>query len=258
MEPKVIKLLEDVKLKLSEVESERPFELIFYGSRARGDHKELSDFNFYLLASSSDQMVPQFVQSIGKALDSMESNHSVSLIAGDKESFKVRVKIFEPTAIHLCESGIVVYGNDEFTSIQKKWKSESIRIPNVPTLIRYLENRYEFYRGLTTKSSKEDVSRIEKILQLNLQLWVLYNIPDITVTEIWFMDIPSRLVAMLKRLYVDIVPEEIKILVTIYEEIHELKQNIRWFLPQADIQLTKIKESISQLQDLSKILEKKV
>ena len=246
-----------IQVKLHEIPCKNPYELIFYGSRARQEHEPLSDYNFYLIASPIDQLNSEFIQSIGKALDSLEEESSVSLVAGDKESFRMRMSIFEPTAVHLCETGIVIFGNDQFTAIQKEWQDYKNRTPNFTALIKYLENRYNFYKHLKPRNTKEDVSRVEKVLQLNLQLWILNHISDLTVTELWFMDIPSRLIQMMKELYVQDVPEEILLLVTIYEEIHELKQNIRMIYPYTDNQINKIKESILQIQDLSQILEKK-
>ncbi|MEM7181641.1 MAG: hypothetical protein AAF518_12055 [Spirochaetota bacterium] len=246
-----------IQEKLREIPCKNPFELVFYGSRARQEHASISDYNFYLIASPLDQLNTDFIQSIGKALDSLEEDASVSLVAGDKDSFRMRMSIFEPTAAHLCETGIVVFGNDQFTVMQKEWQDYKNRTPNFTALIKYLENRYNFYKHLKPRNTKEDVSRVEKVLQLNLQLWVLNHISDLTVTELWFMDIPSRLIQMMKELYCKDVPEEILLLVTIYEEIHELKQNIRMIYPYTDNQINKIKESILQIQDLSQILEKK-
>lgn len=246
-----------ILLALQDIEAQEPYEVVFYGSRARNEHTVISDYNFYLIATAADQLNTNFIRAIGKALEPLESESSVSLIAGDKESFRMRMSLFEPTATHLCETGIVIFGNDEFTAMQKEWPNQKLHRPNINALSKYLENRYNFYKTLKPRNTKEDVSRVEKVLQLNLQLWILNNIPDLTITELWFIDIPARLIQMVKTLYAREAPEELQLLVTIYEEIHELKQHIRVIFPYTDHQISKIKESILQIQDLSQILEKK-
>lgn len=141
--------------------------------------------------------------------------------------------------------------------LQEEWQTIKHRKPDIPALLSFLDNRYNFYKTLKPRNTKEDVSRLEKILQLNLQIWILNHIPDLTVTEIWFMDIPSRLILLLQKMYGSEINEEVKLLITLYEEIHELKQNIRMIFPYSDNQMNRIKESIQQIRGLSKILEKK-
>jgi hypothetical protein len=249
-------IFDEIKERMSRIESVEPFELIFYGSRARGVFSENSDYNFYLLASLLDHSDPGFITSISSALEEIESgNIPLNLMAGEKETFHLRVKILEPTSIHLCEIGILIYGKDDFFRLQQQWHSQRQTEPNLDKLIQYLENRYEFYKNLTTQNTKEEISRIEKILQLSLQLWVFKTIPDVSIPEIWHTDIPSRLVDMLSILYSSDTPKQVRLLVDIYRDIHIIKQSIRTISFKSQESLSdKLKNSISQINDLDHLI----
>jgi hypothetical protein len=81
-------------------------------------------------------------------------------------------------------------------------------------------------------------------------------IDDITVTEIAFLDIPSRLIQLIKHLYKSNLSEDVQLLISIYEEVHELKRSMRVLLTNSEGHLNKLKESITFIRDLSKEIEK--
>ncbi|HMZ58899.1 MAG TPA: hypothetical protein PL048_09000, partial [Leptospiraceae bacterium] len=54
-----------------------------------------------------------------------------------------------------------------------------------------------------------------------------------------------------RSLYASQVPKDILLLATIYEEIHELKRNMRSLSGTEKSDLDKIKESILQIKDIS-------
>lgn len=248
----------EVKNNLDKVKSIHPFQLIFYGSKSRGDDNELSDFNFYLLANPTDQLRTSFIQEISDALEYIENGSTVSLVAGDIDSLTFRMKIFEPTAVHLCELGKIIYGKKQIEVLRKEW--EVIRNTEVDRklIINYLDNRCKFYKSLKSKNTKEDISRIEKVISLNLQMWIFANIVDITPTEICYMDIPARLYSMIKHLYKNDATDQVNILIEIYREIHELKQTIRMTLPYSEDSLSRIKDSIQMIQGLSNNIVNKI
>lgn len=244
-------LLGEVKEKLDRVKSINPFQLIFYGSKSRGDDNDLSDFNFYLLASPTDQLRTSFIQEISEALDFIDTSSAVSLVAGDMDSLTFRMRIFEPTAVHLCELGQSVYGKNQIDILRKEWVTIKNKNFDRKIIVNYLDNRCKFYKSIKSKSTKEDISRIEKIISLNLQMWIFNNITDITSTEICYMDIPMRLYSMLKFLYKAEATDDVNLLIEIYKEIHELKQTIRMTLPYSEDNLSRIKDSIQMIQGLS-------
>ncbi|HMW03751.1 MAG TPA: hypothetical protein PK079_13175 [Leptospiraceae bacterium] len=242
---------EEVKVKLDKVKSIHPFQLLFYGSKSRGDDNELSDYNFYLLANPTDQLRTSFIQEISDALEYIENGSAVSLVAGDLDSLTFRMKIFEPTAVHLCELAQVAYGKNQLESLRKEWELIRSKEIDRKVILNYLDNRCKFYKSLKSKNTKEDISRIEKVISLNLQMWIFANIEDLTPTEVCHMDIPARLYAMLKYLYKNEATDQVNILIEIYKEIHELKQTIRMTLPYSEDSLSRIKDSIQMIQGLS-------
>ncbi|MBK8394884.1 MAG: hypothetical protein IPL26_06500 [Leptospiraceae bacterium] len=244
-------LLGEVTEKLDRVKSIKPFQLVFYGSKSRGDDNELSDYNFYLLADPTDQLRTSFIQEISEALDFIDTSSAVSLVAGDMDSLSYRMRIFEPTAVHLCELGQHVYGKNHLQILQKEWQTLKPKGFNQKIIINYLDNRCKFYKSIKSKNTKEDISRIEKIISLNLQMWIFNNIIDISPTEICYMDIPTRLHSMVKYLYANDITDDVTLLIDIYREIHELKQTIRMTLPYSEDNLSRIKESIQMIQGLS-------
>lgn len=240
---------------LSRIRSTKPFQIIYYGSKERGDFNDLSDYNFYLLAYPHDQIKSSFIKSIADSLNILESQSPVSLIAGDVDSFRYRMKLFDPTVVHLLEMGKLFFGRGEFQEIQQEWTFHKSKPINFPSLIKYIENRSRFYRNLEPKSNKEDIARIEKVICLNVQSWILKSIKDISITELVFMDIPKRLISLIRYLYKRETNQELQILISIYEEIHELKQNLKFMNSYSEEQLIKIKGSISQIQELSNSLQ---
>ncbi|MBK7054585.1 MAG: hypothetical protein IPH52_05950 [Leptospiraceae bacterium] len=244
-------LLGEVKEKLDRVKSINPFQLIFYGSKSRGDDNDLSDYNFYLLASPTDQLRASFIQEISEALDFIDTSSAVSLVAGDMDSLSFRMRIFEPTAVHLCELGQSAYGKGQIEILRKEWESIKDKGFQRKIIVNYLDNRCKFYKSIKSKNTKEDISRIEKIISLNLQMWIFNNITDITPTEICYMDIPNRLYSLVKFLYQAEATDDVNLLIDIYKEIHELKQTIRMTLPYSEDNLSRIKDSIQLIQGLS-------
>lgn len=251
-------LLGEVKEKLDRVKSINPFQLIFYGSKARGDDSDLSDCNLYLLAHPTDQLRASFIQEISEALDFLDTSAAVSLVAGDFDSLSYRMRIFEPTAVHLCELGQVVYGKHQLETIKKEWDSIKQKGFQRKIIVNYLDNRCKFYKSIKSKNTKEDISRIERIISLNLQMWIFNNIIDISPTEICFMDIPNRLYSLVKFLYNNEATDDVNLLIEIYKEIHELKQTIRMTLPYSEDNLSRIKESIQMIQGLSNTITNRV
>ncbi|MCE9501166.1 MAG: hypothetical protein K8R21_11820, partial [Leptospira sp.] len=116
-------LVQTVFEALDVIKSQKPFQIIFYGSRQRGDFSEISDYNFYLIASPQDQIKSSFIQATTKALDQLGVEIPVSLIAGDYDSFKMRMRFFEPTSIHICELGNTFYGTGDFETITDVWRN---------------------------------------------------------------------------------------------------------------------------------------
>jgi predicted nucleotidyltransferase len=249
----------EVTYELKRIRFRKPFQILFYGSRARGEATGVSDYNFYLLASTEDQFSTNFIRDINAALNMMDSDVAVSLVAGDYDSLRYRVKIFEPTAVHLCELAIPVFGSPgEFEETQIFWKKIKSGGFEKRSLLSYLTNRLRFYKNLQPKTTKEDVSKLEKILSLTLQSWIITNIEDITTTEICQMDIPDRLINLIDILYKKDTTEEIQLVSSIYQDVHELKRAMRITFPYTDDQLSRIKSSISQIEDLSNFIAYKV
>lgn len=234
----------------------QPFQVLFYGSRERLDYSEHSDYNFFMIASPQDQIRTGFVNEVSEILQSIDIDNPTTLITGDKDSMIYRMSIFEPTAVHLMEMSRPVFGHKEFENLQSKWEEAKRKGYDKRELLRYLDNRSKFYRNIHSKTTKDDIARIEKILALNIQTWVMEIINDLSITEIAFLDIPTRLIQLIKYLYQKSVPEDVQLLTSIYEEVHELKKSMRLLLSNADGQLDKIKESITFIKDLSKEIEK--
>lgn len=250
-------IFKEIKDRLDSMESTHPFQLLFYGSKYRGDDTELSDYNFYLIASPTDQLQSKFIQEISDSLEIIDTSSSVGLIAGDFNSLKYRLRIFEPTAIHLCEYSKIVFGENLIEQLQKDWSEMRKQPVDRSKVLSYTENRAKFYRNLKPKTTKEDINRIEKVISLNMQIWIFKNIEEISPTEICFMDIPERLISMIKVLYKSSLDENIMILTDIYKDIHELKQRIRMSAPYSEENLNRIKDTIQSIQGLSNFIQKK-
>mgnify|MGYP001604049551 CR=1 FL=1 len=171
-------LIYDIIERLENIQSSKPFQIIFYGSRERGDYSEISDYNFYLIASPSDQLRSEFIHSINKSLNLLESISTVSLISTDPESFKTRIKLYDPCAIHIADLGRIFFGHGgDFTGIQKDWqKQKTTKIPDMQKLLNFLEGRLKFFRKLSTKNPKEEINRLERVIAYNIQIWCLEKI----------------------------------------------------------------------------------
>lgn len=191
----------DIQSRLEEIESELPFEIVFYGSRERGDFEADSDFNFYLLASTQDQMKPGFIQKVNSALNALEKIATVNLIAGDMDTFRLRMNLAEPSVVHMLELGTVFFGNRIFHDYQKEWESKRKQPLPKEKLVPFLKRRIQFYQNLKARTQKEDAVRRERVTTLAIQVWVLERITDLTVEELVALDIPSRSDRMIPTLY---------------------------------------------------------
>lgn len=187
--------------KLEEIESDHPFEILFYGSRERGDYSEDSDFNFYLLASTQDQMKPGFIQKVTMALNILEKIAPVNLIAGDIDTFRLRLNLMEPTVVHLVNLGSVFYGDTHFHGFHKDWLQISKHPIPKEKLVPFINRRIRFYKNLNTRTEKEESVQMERVLTLSIQSWAIQNIKDISIQELITLDIPSRAEKMIRILY---------------------------------------------------------
>lgn len=203
----------EIQEKLDEIPSEEPFEILYYGSRERGDYDWDSDFNFYLLASTQDQMRPGFIQKINLSLKVMEKIAPVNLVAGDKETFRVRMNLFDPCVLHMLDKAIVFYGDHIFHNFQKEWSSISKQPIPRSKLLAFLRRRKNFYKNLKSQNEKENAIRMERISTLDIQIWVLENIMDLSVIELIHLDIPSYCNEMIRELYKNEWNAEIKQLI---------------------------------------------
>lgn len=186
---------------LDDIKSEDPFEILFYGSRERGDQEPDSDFNFYLLASTQDQMKPGFIQRINSALNHLETISHVNLVAGDSDTFRIRMNLFEPSVVHMLEKATVFYGEHLFHGYQKEW--ETIKKNPIPLdkLVPFLNRRIHFYKSLNSRNEKDSAVRNERVYSLSIQVWALKNIPDLSLTELISLDIPIFYERMIPILY---------------------------------------------------------
>ncbi len=249
-----IDIWQSVSEEMMNVRSFQPFFVLHYGSRERGDFNETSDRNFFLLASGQDHIRTSFTHDINSILND-HFKEEVSLISGDRDSLLYRLEIFEPTAIHLLELGNPIFGEKYYHKLKDKWNTIKDKKIDYRTLQNYLEKRIKFYKSLDSKSTQEDISRIEKIISLTIINWILYTIDEVSIVELTYFDIPSRLSRLVKEYYKESLPKDIHLLASIYEELHELKRSMRMLISPGTDHLTKIKESILQIQDLSTSIE---
>jgi hypothetical protein len=214
----------DIFEKLEEISFDYPFEILFYGSRERGDCTEDSDFNFYLLASTQDQMKPGFIQKITLALNHLEKIAPVNLIAGDVDTFRLRLNLMEPSVLHLLNLGSVFYGDSHLNGFNKDW--EKLKNQPIPKekLIPFLNRRIRFYKNLTPRSDKEESVRMERVVTLSIQSWAIQKISDISVPELIALDIPSRAEKMIHILYKNELDPEILNLLNDKKEAVALKK----------------------------------
>ncbi len=238
------RVLDDLEL----VISHKPFQVLFYGSRERGDYDELSDLNFYLLAHSTDQMKPSFIESISSALNHLESVAPVNMIAGDTESLRMRMKIHEPGSIQLLENASVFYGETLWENLQNEWKSFRNREVSIIDLTSYLEKRIRFFKQQVTKNVKEEISQLERICTLTLHIWAIKNINDLTLSEIIKMDTPSQLVPLFKLLYHNEMDETTLELLDLNRKLYAFKRDARWKREIAREEIFELKHKLISLR----------
>ncbi|MDF3819588.1 hypothetical protein P3G55_06740 [Leptospira sp. 96542] len=219
-----VQVLDELEL----IPSTKPYQIIFYGSRERGDSSPESDLNFYLLAHSTDQMKSQFIDSISRALAKLEDVAPVNMIAGDADSLKLRLKIAEPGSIQLLEASSVFYGEGIWEDLKKDWeKYKNQEIPK-KDLIHYLEKRVRFFKQQVTRNVKEEISQLERITTLTLHIWALNHIHDITHAELLKMDTPSEIYPLFTGLYKQELDDNTIELLELQTKIRKLKVDVRW------------------------------
>ncbi|AOP36570.1 hypothetical protein A0128_21445 [Leptospira tipperaryensis] len=219
--------MESIKQNLQTVFSLKPFEILYYGSRQRGDFRDSSDFNFFLLADPSDQLKSTFLREINAILSPLEEIAPVHLVTADTDSFLARLRVFEPSATHICEMGEPFFGKEYFPLLVEEWnKLKSNPIDSVATG-KHLRKRYRFYKSISPRSTKEEIMRMERLVALYLQNWIFREIEDLSWIEVVHADIPSRLIGMIRELYKKEATENTLEILNLYEDILKLKTEIR-------------------------------
>lgn len=239
------KVLDDLEL----VHSHKPFQILFYGSRERGDFDPLSDLNFYLLAHSTDQMKPSFIESISLALNHLESVAPMNMIAGDIESLRLRMKIHEPGSVQLLENATVFFGDSLWENLKRDWLPFRQREIAPSELSSYLEKRVRFFKQQVVKNAKEEISQLERICTLTLHIWAIKNVYDLTIAEIIKMDTPSQIGPLFMNLYKNELDENIVELLELQKKLYSLKRAVRW---KKDISREKLYELKYKLISLRK------
>ncbi|MBM9590789.1 hypothetical protein JWG41_10060 [Leptospira sp. 201903075] len=225
------------------IPSTKPYQILFYGSRERGDFHEESDLNFYLVAHSTDQMKSQFIDSISRALQKLEDVAPVNMIAGDADSLRHRLKISEPGSLQLMEASSVFFGEgiiDDLRTDWDKWKQREIPKSD---LIQYLEKRIRFFKQQVTRNTKDEISQLERITTLTLHIWALQNIHDLTHVELLKMDTPDQMAPLFTNLYRKEMEDSVWELLELQTRVRKLKVDIRWKreVSREDIHETKYK-----------------
>ena len=218
------KVLDELEL----IRSHKPFQILFYGSRERGDFNEYSDLNFYLLANSTDQMKPSFIESVSQALNHLEDVAPVNMIAGDSESLKLRMRIKEPGSIQLLENASIFFGESIWEQLQGEWIQIKNRDIPIQELSNYLEKRIRFFKQQTFKTIKEEISQLERICTITLHLWAIKNIHDLTAVELIKMDVPSQLEPLFQSLYKNEIDDTVIGLLRLQLRLYNLKKRARW------------------------------
>lgn len=218
----LVSLQEDLK----EVENLEPFTLVFYGSRARNEEDAVfSDYNFFVLASASDILRADFKRQVEGLLNSHFPDEVINLVFNDFDSFQLRMNVFDPTASHIMEYGQLVHGSSKFYELQKQWMSLRKEPVKIEPLLDFLEKRISFYNKLPAdKNLTENISRIEFIMILRLQIIILTLVHDLTLPEIIFFDMPTRFPRLATTMYRHDLPENILSIIDVYEEVHEAKR----------------------------------
>ncbi|MCK6381019.1 MAG: hypothetical protein L6Q54_07175 [Leptospiraceae bacterium] len=254
MENQTILPIYGIAEELENIQSSKPFQIIFYGSRERGDYSEISDYNFYLIASSVDQLRSEFIQSINKSLNLLESISTVSLISTDPESFRTRIKLFEPCAIHIAETGRVFFGSGEFGAIHKDWIFQKANCSiDFGKLLSFMKNRLAFFLRLTSKNPKEEITRLERVIAYHIQIWCMEKIPDISVEELITLDIPSRIKPLIENLYAKEMDEDIENLLALYTQIYGLKRIVRFSMQDSGMNIKGLNKLSIALKELKAV-----
>lgn len=225
------------------IPSTKPYQILFYGSRERGDYHEDSDLNFYLVAHSTDQMKSQFIDSISRALQKLEDVAPVNMIAGDADSLRHRLKISEPGSVQLLEASSIFFGEGIFEDLKADWEKWKGREIPKSDLIQYLEKRIRFFKQQVTRNIKDEIAQLERITTLTLHIWALQNIEDLTHIELLKMDTPDQLVPLFTNLYRKELEAPIWELLELQTKVRRLKIDIRWKreVSREDIHETKYK-----------------
>lgn len=199
--------------------------MLFYGSRARREEDVFSDYNFFLLASSSDILRTDFKRQLTDLLSSHFPENVINLSFNDFESFQMRMDLLEPTACHVMELGEVVFGNDRFAELKEYWNSKKHDPIPVESLTAYLHKRIRFFNKLkSTKTLTENISRIESIMLFRLQIIIISLISDLSISELVSLDIPARLPKLIQTLYKNELPYNLLSIAPIFEQVHEAKR----------------------------------
>ncbi|MDX1957865.1 MAG: hypothetical protein SFU98_04790 [Leptospiraceae bacterium] len=248
--------LESAKARFQSIDHKKPFQVLFFGSRERGDYTQFSDYNFYLIASAEDQIRTSFHDMIHDTLEELVQDNNVNIVSSDPDSFSSRMELIEPSVTHIMEFGNIIFGEKEFSNQKRKWEEcKKLKFDPVP-LLSFLESRVKFYKSIRPKSTKEDIARLEKVISLTIQTWVISSIDDLSITEIAFLDIPTRMPKLIKTLYNSKISKDVLLLTSVYEEIHDLKRSMNVLLTGSEDYVDKLKDSINQLQDLSREIER--
>lgn len=219
------------------VPSSKSYQILFYGSRERGDYTVDSDLNFYLIAHSTDQMKSHFMESVSRALSPLEEVAPVNLIAGDVDSLRHRLKVFEPGSIQLVEGASIFFGEGLLEDLQKDWNQWKWKDIPVDDLCHYLEKRIRFFKQQVTRNAKEEIAQLERITTLSLHIWALKNISDLSTIELVKMDIPGQIVPLFRTLYKQHLDETTEALLDLQLKIRNMKVQSRWKreIPREDI-----------------------
>jgi hypothetical protein len=218
------KVLDDLEI----ISSLKPFQILFYGSRERGDFDSRSDLNFYLLAHSTDQMKPSFIESISTALNHLESVAPVNMIAGDAESLRLRMRIHEPGSMQLLENSSIFFGESLIENLQSEWNQIRTREISPKDLSAYLEKRIRFFKQQVSRNAKEEITQLERICTLTLHVWAIKNIHDLTYVELIKMDTPSQIYPLFNFLYQNEMDETVQELLELQKQLISLKRDARW------------------------------
>ncbi len=171
------------------------------------------------MADPSDQLKSTFLREINAILSPLEEIAPVQLVTADIDSFLARLRVFEPSAAHLCELGEPFFGKTSFPLLTREWAKLKTQTIDSITGVKHLKKRYRFYKSISPRNTKEEILRMERLIALYLQSWVFKEIEDLSWIEIVYADVPTRLIAMIRGLYYKEADENILEILNLYEEI---------------------------------------